>query len=478
MDFQNFEKVSGRQDLRFSDIWRIYDSQFEAIKSFLMTLGDKYSVEEFTKDTSQVLTLSNSYSSGQLFVYLNGVIQWKGTDYEESSSDTITLKFARRTSDIIKVVVIHSNILQVNIESYVKQIQDIYENSTSNLEKAQNLIEVLKALEAELDTKRKEFESQKNILEGFMGDFDEKVERTNENTKKVEEIKSNVDTNLLESNSYLQQVKALKEAIEELSLLTPQEIINNEVVLARNGAVTLGSRIDGTIYKFKSVTDMQQCQFLQEGDECWVADDSNRSELVTAKLFRVCVLAEDIPGYVTEYHRIMVPNYKYAYMINEVASVPYLKRVLNESCFEVDAKSSSQSYGLSSIIIENFEDTASFDLTVDSTNKTLSDFWNPSTHTVSYSSFEDNLLKTKTMNLESTPSYLLVICDFEGLGTVDLEMSFDGGTNRFPVESGKLVDLSNIFYDSGKQMHSSVKMLGYITLNGNVTLKNICWAVR
>lgn len=478
MDFKNFEKVYGRKDLRFSDIWRIYDSQFDTIKNFLMTLGDKYSVEEFTGDISKTLRLSNSYSSGQLFVYLNGVIQWKDTDYRESSPNTITLKFARKTSDVIKVIVIHSNIFQVNIESYVKQIQEIYENSTSSLEKAQNLIEVINNLENELNIKREEFENTKNILEKFLYDFDEKVERTDENTKRVEEMKSEVDTDIVESNACLNKIKSLKEAIEALSLLTPEEIIDNEVVLARNGATTLGHRLNGMIYKFKSVTDMQQCDFLQEGDECLVTDDSNQSEIISAKLYRVCLLAEDIPGYVTEYHRILVGDYKYAYLINEIASIQYLNRVVNESRFELDVKSQCQSYGLSSLIIENFEDTSSFDFTDESTNKVLSSFWNQAAHDVSYTSFENNSLKTKTMNWESTPSYMLVMCDFEGTGTVDLKISFNGGTNKFSVENRKLIDLSNIFFDDGKQMHPSVRMVGYITLNGDVTLKNICWAVR
>jgi hypothetical protein len=478
MGIQEFTKVSESESLRFIDIWKIYDSQFEAIRNFLMTLGDKYVVEEFTGSTSKTLSLSHSYSSGQLFLYKNGAIQWKDTDYIETSSKVVTLVESRKTTDVIKVVVIQSNVLQVNVEYYVKQIQEIYDSSVTSAEKAQKLIETLNVLEVELEEKRNEFDAQKKVLEDFLGDFDEKVERTEENVAKVESMKESVDSDLLESDSCLKQIKTLKESIEALSLLTPDEIVDNEVVLARNGAVTLGDRLNHMIYKFKTIEEMQQCQFLKDGDECIVADDTNRSSIVTAKLFRICTLAEDIPSYVTEYYRILIPDYKYAYVTNEIISKPYFDMKSKEYYFELDAKSKALNYGLTSLIIENFEDMSSFNTKDDSTNKTITDFWNQSTHVVESTGFSNNMLKTVTFTLNDTPSYLMVMCDYEGSGTVDLSVSFDGGTRSFSVTDGDLVDLSNITLDNGKQMHPSVKLIGYITLNGNVSLKNICWGTR
>lgn len=148
-NIEEFVDVRNSESLRFCDIWRIYDHQFSVLRNFINTMGDKYEVEEFTNSTSKVLELSHRYSSKQVFVYINEVIQWKDRDYEETSPNKITLLHERTTSDIIRVVIVKSNILQADIteceetlknmlDGYSRKMEEMYQ---SYLEKFQKLEE-------------------------------------------------------------------------------------------------------------------------------------------------------------------------------------------------------------------------------------------------------------------------------------------------------------------------------------------------
>ena len=430
MKFPEFIKVEKDKKLRFVDIWRIYDYQFEVLREFMMTLGDKYVMEEFTGGTGKVLTLQNTYARGQLFLYKNNVIQWKEVDYVETSSRSVTLINSREYTDVIKVVIVKSQIFRENIEAYIDEIKKLCDGSKEGLERAQRLIEAIKFLELELDQKRQEFEEQRYILVDFLADFDEKYDNFVDNVEKQEsirleveenantvrelhtelsgyreEVKSNRDEvesmasqirsdvnsiestvstieelsekaksdledailaseiassnleeatvlhieimqardevstntsivqrvnesveaakeeledNLAISETYLEEVRTIRKAIEDLGHLTPEELVDNEIVLARSGAATLGTRLDDMVYKFETTEDIQQCRHLKDGDVCLLIEKNG-------KVFQVLRVVtpgdgESINDYSAIYYSILDTD-MYAYLLHDIMAI-------------------------------------------------------------------------------------------------------------------------------------------------------------
>ena len=136
MNIEEFTRVKGTEHLSFNDIWGIYDNQFEMLRDAILKMGDKYLVEEFVGSVSKVLRLKNKYSRNQVFVYINGVIQWEGEAYYCTSSNEITLDYDRQESDIIKVVIVKSNILSSNVDKYIKILKDMCNDSENNIHEA------------------------------------------------------------------------------------------------------------------------------------------------------------------------------------------------------------------------------------------------------------------------------------------------------------------------------------------------------
>lgn len=126
-----FVKVSEKEnELEFTDIWKIYDKQFEILRDYLLTLGDKYEVEQFThisKDT--LITIKKEYSKGQLFVYVDNVIQWKDIDYEEVDSTHIKILKSIKSDAIVRVVIINSNIIQNGLQTFIDSLKELLANA-------------------------------------------------------------------------------------------------------------------------------------------------------------------------------------------------------------------------------------------------------------------------------------------------------------------------------------------------------------
>ena len=132
-NIEKFVDVRNSKGLKFDDIWRIYDNQFNVLRDFAITLGDKYDVETFTESTSREINLSHSYSSNQIFVYINEVIQWKDKDYSETTPTRITLLHDRSYTDTVRVVIIRSNVLKTDIEEHQDKVNALYETCSKQL---------------------------------------------------------------------------------------------------------------------------------------------------------------------------------------------------------------------------------------------------------------------------------------------------------------------------------------------------------
>lgn len=103
-----FTEVKGTKGLTFMDIWEIYDKQFKELRDFINDFEDKLIIETFTSISGRDITLEHTYNSGRLIVYKNGVIQWSGEDYTETSTNTIRMVDDIEEDDEIRVVILSS----------------------------------------------------------------------------------------------------------------------------------------------------------------------------------------------------------------------------------------------------------------------------------------------------------------------------------------------------------------------------------
>jgi metallo-beta-lactamase superfamily len=138
VEIKPFKKINGN-GYSFREIWKIYDEQFNILRDIILSLGDKYQVENFSGSDDKVITLNTPYNSNQLFVYCNGVLQWKDRDYRENSPTEIELLFDRKATDDVRVVTIKSNVIKSDLHQYLKDISSVVANAKEHYDSARNL---------------------------------------------------------------------------------------------------------------------------------------------------------------------------------------------------------------------------------------------------------------------------------------------------------------------------------------------------
>lgn len=138
MEIKPFKKINGN-GYSFREIWKIYDEQFNILRDIILSLGDKYHVENFSGSDDKVITLNTPYNSNQLFVYCNGVLQWKDRDYRENSPTEIELLFDRKATDDVRVVTIKSNVIKSDLHQYLQDISSVVANAKEHYDSARNL---------------------------------------------------------------------------------------------------------------------------------------------------------------------------------------------------------------------------------------------------------------------------------------------------------------------------------------------------
>lgn len=138
MEIKPFKKINGG-GYSFKEVWDIYDEQFNLIRDIILSLGDKYHVDNVSGSDEKIITLNTPYNSNQVFVYCNGVLQWKDRDYRENSSTEIELLFDRKASDDIRIVTIKTNVIKSDLRQYLQDINSICKNAKENYDSARGL---------------------------------------------------------------------------------------------------------------------------------------------------------------------------------------------------------------------------------------------------------------------------------------------------------------------------------------------------
>lgn len=125
MSIADIQRVNP-DEITFRGLVERYDAQFEAIKEFLITLGDKIVVETFTGSTQQEIELQNTYNvdCGQIFLFVNGEARFSGDSFEETSMQSIRLLFPRQTSDEIKAVIFKTSLVSSGLNKYLEDFEE------------------------------------------------------------------------------------------------------------------------------------------------------------------------------------------------------------------------------------------------------------------------------------------------------------------------------------------------------------------
>jgi beta-lactamase superfamily II metal-dependent hydrolase len=138
VEIKPFKKINGN-GYSFKEIWTIYDEQFNILRDIVLSLGDKYQVENVSGSDNKIITLNTPYNSNQVFVYCNGVLQWKDRDYRENSPTEIELLFDRKATDDVRIVTIKSNVIKEDLHQYLQDISSVVANAKEQYDSARNL---------------------------------------------------------------------------------------------------------------------------------------------------------------------------------------------------------------------------------------------------------------------------------------------------------------------------------------------------
>lgn len=150
MDIIPFKKIKG-SGYSFGKIWDTYDEQFRILRDAYLTLNDSFVVEEFTDTIDKTKRLKNSYTPGQVFVYINNVIQWKDVDYEETDGNTITLLKDIVNTDKVRIITIHVNQLRntdnslINYSNLISSLSTTIDSLTNRVQQLESEVSDIKS---------------------------------------------------------------------------------------------------------------------------------------------------------------------------------------------------------------------------------------------------------------------------------------------------------------------------------------------
>ena len=209
------------------------------------------------------------------------------------------------------ILILKSNFLQTSISSYIATLENQINKSEMVYNKAVNLSSMFTEMKLRLDQKIEDYNREKDSVEGLVDDLDLRMSQVLNYYADMQELKTAVE-------AYYQRVSDIQEGIEGISGLTPQELVDNEVIVARSGAATLGTRLDSMQYTFDSSDEMKACLYLKDGDVCQFVDKDNG-----IKVYKVTSDVSDIEEGV-EY--LNLANGLYAYQrASSYDSIPAIK---------------------------------------------------------------------------------------------------------------------------------------------------------
>lgn len=315
MNIEEFTKVRG-SDYTFNQIFTIYDAQFEVLRDYLLSLGDSFLVETFTHRMGTNITTEHDFKSGGIVVYKNDEILWGDEDYDDSHPNKIVFTQELVVTDTIKVVIINSNILQTSLDSYIQILQNDVHKSEVTYQKALALNNLFTELGERLNQKIDDYNEEKDLIEDLMVGLNTKVQTIMEDYEVVVEKSHQTVT-------YYNMTRDIAEDVQAISGLTPQELVDNEVVLARAGASTLGKRLDKMQFVFNNEDEMIESHVLRKDQFVGLVGEGQdkieffgtTEDLAKAQSF----------DYYVQITNPYLERPLYAYKVNEIHTVSYIE---------------------------------------------------------------------------------------------------------------------------------------------------------
>ena len=124
-------------------------------------------------------------------------------------------------------------------------------------QKALALNNLFTELGERLNQKIDDYNEEKDLIEDLMVGLNTKVQTIMEDYEVVVEKSHQTVT-------YYNMTRDIAEDVQAISGLTPQELVDNEVVLARAGASTLGKRLDKMQFVFNNEDEMIESHVLRK----------------------------------------------------------------------------------------------------------------------------------------------------------------------------------------------------------------------
>ena len=267
MEIKPFKTINGN-GYSFREIWKIYDEQFNILRDIILSLGDKYQVENFSGSDNKVITLNTPYNSNQLFVYCNGVLQWKDRDYRENSPTEIELLFDRKATDDVRIVTIKSNVIKNDLHQYLQDISSVVANAKEQYDSARNLESRLVELYSALQQTHSLYTNNSTAslvtdLTRLKSEYDKVNTSVNSLDKKLKDLigSSEYILTTLNIDDLKELVKSIKAQIDELS--TEKSL---DVIYPMFGAKQDG--VDASVY------DVGDCIFVGIDKKYWFMIDT------------------------------------------------------------------------------------------------------------------------------------------------------------------------------------------------------------
>lgn len=267
MEIKPFKTINGN-GYSFKEIWKIYDEQFNILRDIILSLGDKYQVENFSGSDNKVITLNTPYNSNQVFVYCNGVLQWKDRDYRENSPTEIELLFDRKATDDVRIVTIKSNVIKNDLHQYLQDISSVVANAKEQYDSARNLESRLVELYSSLQQTHSLYTNNSTAsLVTDLTRLKSEYEKVNTSVtaldKKLKDLigSSEYILTTLNIDDLKELVNSIKSKIEELSSEKSLDIIYPMFGSNQNGADA-------------SVHDVGECTFVGIDKKYWFIIDT------------------------------------------------------------------------------------------------------------------------------------------------------------------------------------------------------------
>ena len=222
-------------NLTFKEIFTVYDNQFSRIRDYILALGGD--VPPSSSPGSTTLLLDNFSVSGESIEVVDDAF----LNMEEMANEVIA-----RVQEI------------KDIRDEVARLSNTYEEYDERLQQ-----------------KIDDYNEKKYQLEDLLAALYSKYTEASNKFSSIDSLSAVI-------GAYRQEVVDIRDSIVGISGLSPVELEDREVYLARNGASTLGARLNSFAYLFSTISEMRNCYYLKSGDLCIVVEGLKFFEVKTS----------------------------------------------------------------------------------------------------------------------------------------------------------------------------------------------------